>query len=451
MKIPKTPPNRRNVFFDLFDSSMTANHLESVALPTVGGRYVHWEKLQYLTPPKGITHKQWWALLKFRRSVVLRTLALRSVDGRCFQFCVPDFASELLHGLDRDAAGVLMVSEQVTTPESRDRYIVSSLMEEAITSSQLEGAATTRAIAREMLRSGRTPTDHSERMIANNYAAMRRIRELHGQPLTPEFVLDLHRILTQDAIDDSSAVGRFRRSEETVCVYDNYNQVLHNPPPATELAHRLEAMCAFANKQTPDFFVHPVIRAIILHFWLAYDHPFVDGNGRCARALFYWSMLNSGYWLCEFISISQTIRQARVRYGRAFLYTETDDNDLTYFIAYHLEVIRKAIDSLQTYLAEKQLEVARTERLLHADENLNYRQLALLGHALRHPEGHYTVASHRASHNVAYETARKDLMRLQEAGFLFSRKRGQALHFYPVADLHHRLRPNQTTIKKEAV
>ena len=54
-------------------------------------------------------------------------------------------------------------------------------------------------------------------------------------------------------------------------------------------------------------FIHPMIRSIILHFWLAYDHPFVDGNGRTARALFYWSMLRHGYWLFEFISISQII------------------------------------------------------------------------------------------------------------------------------------------------
>jgi Fic family protein len=63
--------------------------------------------------------------------------------------------------------------------------------------------------------------------------------------------------------------------------------VFHTPPPAAELPARLEAMCDFANSKTPDTFIHPVVRGIFLHFWLAYDHPFVDGNGRTARALFY--------------------------------------------------------------------------------------------------------------------------------------------------------------------
>ena len=87
---------------------------------------------------------------------------------------------------------------------------------------------------------------------------------------------------------------------------------------------------------------HHHIRAIILHFWLAYGHPFVDGNGRTARALFYWAMLHEGYWLFEFISISNILRKAPAQYGLSFLYSETDDNDLTYFIVAQTKVIRRA-------------------------------------------------------------------------------------------------------------
>ncbi|HEY5741239.1 MAG TPA: Fic family protein, partial [Terrimicrobiaceae bacterium] len=65
-----------------------------------------------------------------------------------------------------------------------------------------------------------------------------------------------------------------------------FGQVYHDPPPPEELETRMVAMCAFANGETPGFFVHPAVRAIILRFWLTYDHPFVYGNGRTARALF---------------------------------------------------------------------------------------------------------------------------------------------------------------------
>lgn len=440
MKIPATPPHWEAAFDNLLGSPKFNKALTEVIAPTLGGNYVHWDKLRHLEAPHPLTHAEWWSLIKFRRALLLRPVPLQDTRGTPFQFAVPDSAAELLHGLDKDAAGHLLMSGQVATADRRDQYIVRSLMEEAITSSQLEGAATTRVVAKQMLRSGRAPRDRGEQMIANNYAAMRRIREVRDRELTPDLVFDLHRILTANAIDDPSGVGRLRRPEERVLVEDAYGEVLHTPPPAEQLRDRLVAMCAFANGKTPGHFVHPVVRAIALHFWLAYDHPFIDGNGRCARALFYWSMLKSGYWLCEFISISEAIKKAHARYGRAFLYTETDGNDLTYFLLYHLDLIRKAIDALREYLDRKQSEVREAERLLRADEDLNHRQLVLLSDALRHPDASYTLAEHQASHNVVYETARTDLFDLRDKGFLVARKRGRTYHFFPAEGLETRLK-----------
>jgi Fic family protein len=144
-------------------------------------------------------------------------------------------------------------------------------------------------------------------MILNNFLTMQRIRELRKQPLTPQLVLDLHRLVTEGTLDDPADAGRLRPAGKEVVVDDLYGTVLHVPPPAEELPQRLEALCLFANGKTPQVFIHPVLRAITLHFWLAYDHPFCDGNGRTARALFYWAMLHQGYWLFEFISISSVI------------------------------------------------------------------------------------------------------------------------------------------------
>src|SRR5262249_48838036 len=154
----------------------------------------------------------------------------------------------------------------------------------------------------------------------------------------------------------------------------------------------------------------------LLHFWLAYDHPFVDGNGRAARALFYWSMLRQNYWLAEFVPISSVMRKAPVQYGRAFLLVESDENDLTYFLIHQLRVIDKAIAQFEDYVKKKVEEQAENTVLLRASRELNHRQIALIGHATRHPDANYTIASHRASHRVVYQTARADLLRLEELG-----------------------------------
>lgn len=179
--------------------------------------------------------------------------------------------------------------------------------------------------------------------------------------------------------------------------------------------------------------MHPVLRAILLHFMIGYDHPFVDGNGRTARALFYWSIAKSGYWLMEFVSISHYLRRAPSQYVRSYLHTETDDDDTTYFLIHQLEVIRKAITGLHEYLARKVAEQRSTERLLAGSgklrSRLNHRQLALLTHALKYPGEVYKIEGHQRSHAVVYQTARSDLLELHELGLLGKQKSGKSFLF----------------------
>jgi Fic family protein len=399
--------------------------------------YLHWDELRHRTPPDGLTTRQWWLVQKLSRRGT--PLPLRDTQGRPFTFCQPSLLLRGLHDIDMAAGGNVLAPEAVTNPQTRDRYLISTLMEEAITSSQMEGAATTRDVAKDMIRSGRPPRDRSERMILNNYRTMQRIRELREEPLTPELVLELHRIVTHDALDNPDAAGHLRAPGVEVVVDDLYGTVFHVPPPAEQLPERMVRMCAFANGSTPEEFVHPVLRAITLHFWLAYDHPFADGNGRTARALFYWSMLHQKYWLFEFISISSIINKARGRYELSFLHTETDDNDLTYFLLAQVKVIQQAIASLHSFLKRKALEISTLQRRLQGLEGVNHRQMALLRHALRHPGFRYTVGSHQASHGVSNQTARSDLQKLVALDLLLPMRQGRREVFSVPADLSQRL------------
>lgn len=327
--------------------------------------------------------------------------------------------------------------------QAQQHYLVNSLMEEAIRSSQLEGATTTRKVAKDLLRTGREPADRSERMILNNYRALQYMRDTGQDELTPELVLELQRILTEGTMDDPSTAGRLQRPDEVrVAVTDRLDgSVIHTPPPAEQLPGRLEALCKFANEGEDDSrFVHPVVRAILLHFWLAYDHPFEDGNGRTARALFYWFMRNHRYWLVEYLSISRILRHAPSQYSRAFLLTEADERDATYFLAYQLEVIERAIGELHDYLDEKIKDVRDVERLLKSSSNFNHRQLALLGNALRTPDNVYSFQTHAASHGVTHETARTDLLALAQRGFLIQQRKGRRYSFSPPDDLATRLK-----------
>lgn len=406
--------------------------------------YLHWDRLRHLDPPSGMNHREWWLLTKLGRASAARPFALTEPNGMRFKYSTPDSVAQRLHYIDQHCSGEIAMAEVVTTDaEARQHYLVNSLMEEAIRSSQLEGATTSRRVAKEMLQSGRKPHDRSERMILNNYRALRFMHDRMGETLTPALVVELQRILTEDTLDNPDAAGRLQRPDErrVAVVERETGELIHQPPPAEQLPLRLQMLCDFANEdETAEHFMHPVIRAILLHFWLAYDHPFEDGNGRTARALFYWHMRTRGYWLVEYLSISRILKDAPTQYTKAFLLTETDERDATYFVIYQLEVIERAVKELRAYLRRKIKEVRDVESLLKGSGNFNHRQLALLGDALRAPDATYSFKAHAASYGVTHETARTDLLRLMDHGLLERRKQGRGFLFTPAEDLAERLR-----------
>jgi Fic family protein len=449
------PPTVAEIFEKLQDPGKALDSYIKISAegPSSKG-YLDWDKMRHLEPPEGLTHEEWWLSLKLSRGLLKRQLPMTDSAGNPFFYVMTDEVLRLLHHVDKRCSGEIAIPEVASDDEqARQHYLVNSLMEEAIRSSQLEGAATTRRVAKELIRSGRPPKDRSERMIVNNYRALQFMRDDIGSQLTPETVLELQRVLTEGTLDNPDSAGRLQTNQnDRVAVVDTVDDtVLHRPPPADQLPQRLAAMCTFANQEDTGGYMHPVIKAVLLHFWLAHDHPFEDGNGRTARALFYWSMRTRGYWLTEYLSISKILREAPSQYSKAFLLTETDEGDTTYFILYQLEVVKRAVEQLDKYLQKKVREIRQVERLLRRSEEFNHRQLSLLSDALRNPGGMYTFGSHAASHNVTHETSRRDLLSLQKAGLL-RRSRSRKKYIYsPSPDLADRLAHlNDETTSKTA-
>ena len=441
MKIPQRPPSQDQLFAEPFDNDRLRRIFEHSQPVDTKGRYLHWDEMRNRKPPEGLDLREWWFATTFARQSLRRSLPFRSVDGRPFTFSNVDAIQKMVHRIDQQASGQILSDDVTTNLRSSKRYLVSSLIEEAITSSQLEGASTTRRVAKELLTSGRKPRDRSETMIANNYAAMLFSQEISGDELSTDSIFELHRILTQDTLDNPDSAGRLQRPEDSrVSVYWNDDTLLHTPPTARELPDRLEKLCRFANSADEDEFIHPVVKAIIIHFCLAYDHPFEDGNGRTARALFYRSMLHDGYWLAQYISISSILRKAPAKYAMSYLYTETDNNDMTYFIIYQLGVIERAIKSLHDYLARKITETREVEQKLQNSSKLNHRQIAVVEKALRDSGGSFTIASQQTRHRVTYQTARTDLLELEEFGLLKKNRVSNKFVFRPVPEIAERLR-----------
>lgn len=445
MKAPATPPD-----LDRFKSKMRDVEFEKMLrIISTGstddrGRYLPWEKVRFLEPPDGLSVEEHWFGMKLaRRGQSVRTPFVAK-DGTPFTVVEPDVVRRALHAIDSLAGGKIGIDQPVINEANRDRYLVASLIEEAFSSSVLEGAATTRQAAKEMVRDGRPPANRDEQMVLNNYRAMQFIQEVGNEPLTPQIVMELHRIMTDGTLDEPAGAGRFRLPSDTVTVSDSVTgEIYHVPPPADDLPERLQRICDFANAGDDGVaFIHPTLKAVILHFMIGYDHPFVDGNGRTARALFYWFMISHGYWLIEFVSISRILNRAPAQYGLAYLNSEIDDGDLTYFLIHQLDVIRQSVDALHEYLEKKARERRSVESLLSDtayDGVFNHRQLKLIQHAITHSGASYTIQQHLALHRVSYLTARKDLEDLADRKLLRKRKEWRTSVYQPPENLADRL------------
>ncbi len=440
MKIPEKAPDWKNLsgkkFMDIrfgMQSEIKKANLE----------YLYWDKVKYLPMVEGVKPEEVWNVIKGTRLADAQEVPLTDTKGKAFAYNILSNTQKNLHLIDRGMEKVLSGALEGQTAKEHQ---LRSIMEEAIASSQIEGAATTRAVAKEMLRSGRKARDHGEKMILNNYQTIVKLKEFTGQPLSAEILKAIHSSMTANTLEDPAWEGAYRddenaKEEDKVKVYAPDATLLHTPPASSKIESLVALMCRFANEDDEGGFMHPVIKAIILHFWLAYVHPFMDGNGRTARALFYWYMLKHDYPLIEYLSISSVINKKRTQYLKAFLYTELDENDLTYFIMFHLKAIQEALDDVVEYIKRKKLLAKAADHLYSMFPTLNHRQWPLLISALEKPDEKYTIEKHMNTHGTARQTARTDLLELHELGLLEKRKEGKKFVFTPVADLAEKLKP----------
>ena len=378
----------------------------------VNADYEYWDKAKYKKLPEGFTPQMLWTNVKASR--LRSTIPVWNKYG--INLCVTSQMQRLCHEFDMKFGSFWEVEGDSQSAEKK-YYLSSSLMEEAIYSSKMEGASTTRIVAKDMLRKKKSPQNKSQQMIVNNYNTIQYIVEHKEQPLTEELLLTIHRLMTEKTLDNPEDAGRFRTNDKVVVADMVEGDIIYTPPSFQEIPEFVESLCNFFNNDNPRTFIHPIIRGIIVHFMLAFMHPFVDGNGRTARALFYWYMLKEGYKLTEYMSISRVIAKSKANYEKSFRYVENDGNDMGYFAAYNLKALETSFQQLREYIQRKQQEKKAASTFMMAG-NINYRQAIVLQRLKDEPDTIFTVKDVQELFSVSSMTARKDLADLVQQGYL---------------------------------
>lgn len=391
--------------------------------------YLYWDKVKYKQTPPGLTHEEFWYLVKQIRKLSWRPTIIKAEDENFFSWLRLTYTDEYLHKIDMHTGGRLFATHEEIKDENKQKFLARGILEEAIASSQLEGASTTRKAAKLMILENKVPKDKSEKMILNNYQTMQQLdRDYKNKELSRELLFEIHAMLTKDTVDKNEQY-RFRKDSDEIVVH-NDKFIAHIPPKEDFLKKEIDRLIDFANDKDSHIFTHPVIKAIFLHFWVGYLHPFTDGNGRLARALFYWYLLRKDYWTFIYLPISSIIKGSPAQYANAYIYSEQDDYDLTYFFDYHIRKILKSIDEFNLYVNKITSENKQIDLMLGKEVSLNERQKQLIHYLLSETAERYvTVKSHMALNNISRRTAYSDLKYLHDKNLLITQRQGKFVRY----------------------
>jgi Fic family protein len=441
MKKPPALKGRADPVFDLLvrppHKQRLADYLALLKPFDDQGRYLPFEALRYRWPV-GLDAKLCWALVKKARAVQQVNLLPLGDPVQWGKYVLTPLAQQTISLVDRQTTSAALdyMTSQIGE-RAHFSYLLNDLIEdEAIASSQLEGAATTTRVAKDMLKHQRQPRTPDERMVVGNYRMMNFAWEKRDEPLSVELIAAIHRVGVTGIDDEQYSPGVFRTNDEVV-VQDGAGNTVHKPPPVEGLPARLERLSDWINRADgriqQGIDLHPLIKAITLHFALGYEHPFRDGNGRVARALFYWFMFKNEFSAFRYIAISLLLRNAPVKYGRSYLHSEADELDLTYFIEFQCSVISRAVGGFIDVYRKSAAYAEDFERWLMSSEffnRLTKKQQAVYQVAKSGTAKEFTTGNVMEHLRCSYKTAMSTLEGLVQLQIFERRKMGREWVFF---------------------
>ena len=396
------------------------------------GRYLHYDDIRFRLP-KELDVSVAWSVIKLARERQLSTLIhLGEFDQTCGFILTPTI-QKTISETDRHttSASLEWMLNKIGEHKHLEYLLNDLIQDEAVSSSQLEGAATTTKAAKDFLRRKRDPRTPDEKMILGNFRMMVLAWQERKKELSLDLLLKLHQIGVEDINNEQYCPGALRDSDDIVVV-DAKNNTLHTPPPVNDLKKRLSKLINWANTSHHDIdskdYVHPLVKAIVLHFAVGYEHPFRDGNGRVARSLFYWFMFKNDFAAFRYIAISVLLKAAPAQYGKSYLYTETDEMDLTYFIDYQCKVILRAITTFRAAYKETLEGLENFNRWLWESglyKHLSEKQKIVFQVAKANSPHFFTTGEVQENLGCSYNTAAKVLNGLVELNLFRKEKVGR--------------------------
>jgi Fic family protein len=323
-------PRLKKEYFDFLNSSLWINYTQQ--------RYLTPDEIKYRLQQQGKSQADWPSMSKeivATRKTGSITLFFRSIEPK-FWFYPADVIHKKINDIEKLGKDLF---DQINKNASfKNEFLLDSAIEEAITSAIYEGAHSTRAQAEQLIASGQRPKNKDEWMLINNFNAMKWVKDNQHSELSNDVIRRLHQIVTENTLDgdDVNFQGKFRN--DTVFV-GPHEGIAHD-----KIETALNEMIQLATN-SPRYF-HPLLKGILVHYFMGYIHPFFDGNGRTARALFYFKSIRNQLNYIELLSVSAYLRVHGKQYENSFVKVKENEFDLTYFIDFCLDSILSALQEV---------------------------------------------------------------------------------------------------------
>lgn len=302
-----------------------------------------------------------------------------------------------------------------------------SMEREVSSSLAIENIDFSRDSVRKIL-SGRAPEDKSEHSIYGMKKALDFISNRDNK-ITEENIFSLYMTAIGNYLEgENRLLSGNKYRHDSVFVVDAGGDIQHSGLPAGKLPEYMSDLVEFINSENIN---DSLLKACILHYYIAFIHPWFDGNGRMARLMHQWYLVQSGYPSALFISLSYCIEHSREDYYKAFSlcernYSISGTTDISPFIAFFYNKIypavetelpkRKTTDDYQEFLASG----AVTEK----ESALWHFVLSVYG-----TNEFSTKQLEKDYGDAAYATIRSFVLKFEEHGLLSSQKYGSRVKY----------------------
>lgn len=395
--------------FEFINSKLWLNFTHEKYLSEEEARYkIEHEK----TPEKW---NEIWQRFVQHRKLGAVPLFIETINKKFWYFPTDSIQKKIS---DIETLGTKLFDKISSDQQFNKSFLVDAEVEEAISSAIYEGANTTRAKAKQLIASRKRPATKADWMLLNNMQALEWIKKNKLKPLSADLILDIHQIVTKNTLEgpDENYSGKFR--DDKVFVHNSKNQVVHEGIDFHQIEKALNEVITHVSHHPR--FIHPLIRGILLHYFIAYLHPFFDGNGRTARTLFYFKALKHDLKFVELLSISAHLKNAGNQYEKSFVKVKDNDWDITYFIDYCLESLLAALKIVQSKV-DYLIKINNLKEVYPLNDN----QVGLLQRMALQRDQLVTIEDYAAEINRSREIARQDLKNLVELSLCLETKQSK--------------------------